>query len=309
MKQLTSIEWIAQFLAAEPPRAKSMVMTVFGDAIVPHGGAVWMGSLIALLAPFGVNERLLRTSVYRLAQEGWLAASRDGRRSVYAIAPDAVRRLARANRRIYLPPPDQWDGLWTMLLPSAGLTPPLRAGLRKELLWQGYAPLAPGVLGHPAGELAVLDELLARVGAAGQVFVCRASEAPQGNGRPLGELVADSWDLSGVVAGYRRFIDSFAPLLALLRTEAELLPDTAFVVRSLTIHAYRRVQLQDPGLPLALLPQSWPGEQACALAQSLYRHTVAGSERHIVEALQREDAHAKAADEAFFERFGGLARD
>lgn len=256
MKQISSTEWIAQFLAAEPPRAKSMVMTVFGDAIVPHGGSVWLGSLIGLVAPFGVNERLLRTSVFRLAQEGWLAASRDGRRSAYAIAPDAVQRLERANRRIYLPPPDQWDGLWTMLLPSTGLAVPLRAALRKELLWQGYALLAPGVLGHPAGDLAVLDEVLARVGAAGQVFVCRAGEAPRGAGRPLGELVAGSWDLSGVVDGYRRFIDSFAPLLALLRTEADLPPETAFVVRSLVIHAYRRVQLQDPGLPLALLPPS-----------------------------------------------------
>jgi phenylacetic acid degradation operon negative regulatory protein len=154
----------------------------------------------------------------------------------------------------------------------------------------------------------VLDEVLARVGAAGQVFVCRAGEAPRGTGRPLGELVAGSWDLSAVVDGYRRFIDSFAPLLALLRTEADLLPDTAFVVRSLVIHAYRRVQLQDPGLPLALLPPSWPGAQAYELARALYRHTAAGAERHILEALRREDAHATAADEAFYARFGGLAR-
>jgi phenylacetic acid degradation operon negative regulatory protein len=36
MKQLTSTEWIAHFLALETlPRSKSLVMTVMGDAIAP----------------------------------------------------------------------------------------------------------------------------------------------------------------------------------------------------------------------------------------------------------------------------------
>ena len=32
--------WIEEFLASDPPRSKSLVMTIFGDAIVPHGGMV-----------------------------------------------------------------------------------------------------------------------------------------------------------------------------------------------------------------------------------------------------------------------------
>jgi phenylacetic acid degradation operon negative regulatory protein len=63
MKQMTSSEWIAHFLASDPPRSKSLVMTIFGDSIAPHGGTIWLGSLIELLAPFGVSARLLRTSV------------------------------------------------------------------------------------------------------------------------------------------------------------------------------------------------------------------------------------------------------
>src|SRR3954470_15040424 len=116
----TSTDWIATFLAAEPPRSKSLVMTVIGDAIAPHGGSAWLGSLIALLAPFGVTDRLLRTSVFRLAQEGWLVAKRDGRRSLYAILPSALPRFERANRRIYAPLAAHWDGSWTMLLGASG---------------------------------------------------------------------------------------------------------------------------------------------------------------------------------------------
>ena len=33
-----------------------------------------LGSLIRLAAPFGLTERLVRTSVARLARDGWLAA-------------------------------------------------------------------------------------------------------------------------------------------------------------------------------------------------------------------------------------------
>ena len=30
------------------PRAKSLIVTAYGDAIGPHGGTVWLGNLIAL---------------------------------------------------------------------------------------------------------------------------------------------------------------------------------------------------------------------------------------------------------------------
>jgi phenylacetic acid degradation operon negative regulatory protein len=307
MKQLTSSEWIAHFLALDPPRSKSLVMTVFGDAIAPHGGKVWLGSMIELLAPFGVSDRLLRTSVFRLVQEGWLVASRDGRRSSYATRPQALPRLERANRRIYAPPGLHWDGRWTLLLaPNGSITTALRGAVRKELEWEGYSMLAPGLLAHPAADLESLGHILARTGAEGKVFVCSAAAVPNVASRPLAELVDDGWDLSAVSASYRQFIDVFAPLLALLQTNDEVAPQAAFLMRTLLIHAYRRVQLHDPMLPIALLPEPWPGSDAYALARAIYRLTYALAEEHITVALRREDQAAPDADAAFYERFGGL---
>ena len=300
-------EWIAQFLRTDPPRSKSLVMTMFGDSIAPHGGSAWLGSLIELLAPFGVNDRLLRTSVFRLVQEGWLMASRDGRRSSYAILTQARPRFERANRRIYAPLERGWDGSWTMLLGGTGaVDAPERTALRKELLWEGFAQVAPGLYAYPGAPLAQLDELLARLDLREKVFVWHASALPALAARPLGELAAEAWDLSEVSLRYSQFLAQFAPLSALLEQGAALGAQEAFMVRSLLIHAYRRVQLHDPMLPVQLLPAQWPGAQAYALARALYRRTQAAAEQFVLEVLRREDTAAPPAEAEFYERFGGL---
>ena len=309
MNSTSSTESIAHLLASDPPRSKSLLMTIFGDAIVPHGGMVWLGSLIDLLAPLGVNDRLLRTSVFRLAQEGWLGARRDGRRSAYAITPEAMQRLARAYRRIYAPLENHWDGSWTLVISSTGnIDAAARGALRKELLWEGYSLIAPGIFGHPASDGQVLEAILARAGVLGKVYVCHATELPGVSVRPLRELVADGWDLSGVAGGYAQFIARFQALPGLLRADADatLAPEQAFVIRTLLIHAYRRVQLHDPQLPVELLPEPWPGAQAYDLARSVYRLVCAGAEQHIMTTLRREDEQAQPADASFYQRFGGL---
>lgn len=307
MTRLTSGEWIDHFLTQDPPRHKSLVMTLCGDAIAPHGGAFWLGSMIELLGPLGVSDRLVRTSVFRLVQEGWLVASREGRRSRYALEPKALPRFERANRRIYSPPGLHWDGRWTFVLaPNGSIDGDLRALLRKELEWEGFAMLATGVMAHPAPDRDTLRELLHRAGAEGKVFACEVDELPGIGSRPLPELVGHAWELTGVVAGYRQFIERFTPLLALLQEESVPAQD-AFAIRTLLIHAYRRVQLHDPMLPLALLPEPWPGSEAYELARRIYRLTYAKAEEHVMAMLRKEDETTPAADDDFHDRFGGLA--
>jgi phenylacetic acid degradation operon negative regulatory protein len=307
MTNLSSDEWIAKTLEADPPRAKSLVMTVFGDAIAPHEGAVWLGSLIELLTPLGVADRLVRTSVFRLVQEGWLVATREGRRSRYALEAQALPRLQRANRRIYARPGMDWDGRWSLLLaPNGSIDGGLRAALRKELQWEGFAMLAPGVLAHPAPDLESVADVMARLGANDQLFACSVTELPGVSARPLAQLVHDGWDLSAVAGAYRQFIEVFAPLPALLRNAGAVEPPQAFAMRTLLIHAYRRLQLHDPMLPLALLPSPWQGSDAYELARAVYRLVFEPAEAHLMTVLRREDPAAPGADEAFYERFGGL---
>ena len=67
--------FLSRLIKSDPPRAKSLCVSLLGDALAPHGGAIWLGDLIELLAPLGINERLLRTSVFRLVAQNWLQSN------------------------------------------------------------------------------------------------------------------------------------------------------------------------------------------------------------------------------------------
>src|SRR5437773_6970290 len=127
--------WIRRALASDPPRARSLIVTVWGDALAPHGGIVWLAGLIRLMTPFGINERLVRTSVFRLVRDGWLAAQSHGRRSRYRLTREGMRRFDQAHHRIYTTANPVWDGEWEVVLapPDAA-----RQKLRDELAWEGF---------------------------------------------------------------------------------------------------------------------------------------------------------------------------
>ena len=115
---------LAHFHRQRPLRGGSLLITILGDSIAPRGGVVTLGSLIRLAAPFGLTERLVRTSVARLAHDGWLSVrARDGRRSEYRLSRQGSARFAEATRRIYGETPQPWDGQWTLLLLPAGQAP------------------------------------------------------------------------------------------------------------------------------------------------------------------------------------------
>ena len=127
---------VRTFRRQRPLRAGSLVITLFGDAIAPRGGAISLASLIKVMATFGLTERLVRTAVGRLAQEGWLVAEREGRLSYYGLTRLGSERFLEATRRIYSAPPARWRGRWTLVLANGGGR--TRQKLRSELEWLGF---------------------------------------------------------------------------------------------------------------------------------------------------------------------------
>ncbi len=300
--------WPETFMAAHPPRSKSVVMTLFGDVILPHGGALWLGSLIRLLAPFGISDRLVRTSVYRLAEEGWLSANRQGRRSMYTLRESASGKFEHAYKRIYKPTYLTWDGQWTqVMLLSHMLAADERAALRKELLWEGFGALSPTSFIHPNPDQSQLNDLLAQLNLRNRLFIGTLKPASTLSSQPFSELIDHCWDLESVAAGYQRFLDWFGPLRETVPNHPDLDPELAFVLRTLLIHEFRRTQLHDPLLPLELLPINWAGKQAYELCRDLYRLLFKKANEHILSVLRVEDEHAQPVEDYFYERFGGLA--
>lgn len=307
MKSRFISRWIADFLRDRQVRANSLIITVYGDSIAPHGGSVWLGSFIDLVKPLGLNDRLVRTSVFRLSRDLWLESEHIGRCSYYGLTATGRRRFEHAYRRIYSQPKNHWEGDWQLVL-SAGseLSPAQRDALRKELLWEGFGLIAPGVLAHPSANLESLMDILQGTGAQDKVVVLRAKNVGELSGRPLRELVRECWNLGSVAQDYKRFLNRFRPVLRALKNARDLDPEQCFVVRTLLMHEFRRTLLRDPQLPEQLLPADWPGGTARQLCRELYVLTQKEAENHLMAVLQTASGRLPEAAPYFYERFGGL---
>ncbi|MDE2050963.1 MAG: phenylacetic acid degradation operon negative regulatory protein PaaX [Gammaproteobacteria bacterium] len=289
---------LRRFQSQRPLRGGSLLITLFGDAIAPRGGAVTLGSLIDLAHPFGLAERLVRTSVGRLAAEGWLAAARHGRRSEYHLTESGRKLFAEATRRIYGVNPSTWSAQWTLavLLPGNG------RNIRRELRWLGFGQLSSGVHAHPACTLEEARGWLATLGCANHCWLFKtATEGLAADRR----LAAEGWNLTEIARRYRRFRDTFAPVEAAVRESDALLPQAAFIVRTLLIHEYRRIHLQDPLLPPALLPAQWVGTEAYELTARLYAAVFASAERFLTETGASITGALPPAGAEVHARFGG----
>lgn len=302
-------EWIERYLQEEAPRSKSLIVSVFGDSVAPYAPGIWLGALIDLLAPLGVNERLVRTSAFRLVDEGWLRARRDGRRSHYSLTASGIRRFDAAYHRIYTPPPEVWNGDWTIvMLPRDGENAPERLELRRELEWEGYGSPIPGVLLHPVADHEALQRTLTALKLDDRAVVLSARSVEGFTAGPPEALVQRCWNLDGIAERYGQFITRFQPLRERLAIPV-ITPQQAFIVQTLLIHSFRRATLHDPRLPVSMLPPEWPGMQAYRLCREIYQRTYRGAQSHLrsVAGIDTEAPSNSKLNMGMHQRFGGLS--
>lgn len=251
--------------------ARSLLMTVLGEYVLPQGRPVWTSALVGALGRFGVEEKSARQALARTAAEGWLVSERSGRRVRWALTAPGRRLLTEGARRIY----DfgggaaDWDGTWLVVLASVPETRrELRHRLRTRLTWAGFGSPEPGVwiTPHPGREaeaLGVLEEL----GLAAGAMSFTAAYGAVGS-EPA--MVARAWDLSEVERRYAEFITEFTALRP---------PDGDAVLHAQTmlVHEWRRFPFLDPGLPPSLLPKSWNGGRAAELFHERHAEWEAGA--------------------------------
>lgn len=258
--------------------AGSLLVTMYGDVIAPRPQAPWLGSLIALSAPFGLSNRLVRTAIFRLAADDWLEATRVGRKSFYGLSDAGLLRVQHAGKRIYAGASPAWDGKWTLVLLRNDTRASMRQPLRRELLWEGFGPVAPGVFAHPSADQGSLAEILAAAGATEHAAVMVAESVASFSRRPLEQLIHQTYRLKEVAQAWQAYVRRFA---SWVKEAPSLSEADAFFVRILLIHEYRRVLLRDPGLPDELLPADWPGREARAGTGALYAALLPASEAYL----------------------------
>src|SRR3978361_1988173 len=247
---------IIEQLKREPSRTGSIVITVFGDAIVPRGGSVWLGTLLAFFKTLDIESGVVRTAMSRLAPAWWVARHKAGRNSFYRLVKKGRQTFDAATRHIYDPQPSDWTGRFELLLIGNGEE---RDASREALKNAGFGSPLPGVWIAPSG-VPVPEE-------AAQAIRLEVS-AEDDSGR---RLLTESWPLDRTADAYLKFIKIFEPLRGWIDRREPLAEIDAFTARILLIHHYRRVVLRDPLLPEALLPADWPGRAARKLCGEIYR--------------------------------------
>ena len=139
---------IIQQLKREPSRTGSIVITVFGDAIVPRGGSVWLGTLLEFFRELDVDASVVRTAMSRLAADGWFERHRIGRNSFYRLVQSGRQTFDIATKHIYGPPASDWTGRFELLLIGNGGD---RDAAREALKNAGFGSPLPGVWVAPSG--------------------------------------------------------------------------------------------------------------------------------------------------------------
>ena len=277
------------------PRAKPLIITVFGDTIAPRGGTIWLGSLIDLMKPLGLSERLVRTGVYRLVREGWLKARQDGRRSFYTITSQGLDTFAEADSRIYASTPLPWNNKWTILQTLPNAPAAARKKMRNQLIWHGFGQLSPTMMIKPGSDTKTVKQVINTLNLNDMsiVFISDLDEKADKQ-----SIISNGWDLQDLSASYARLLDCFHDAHKMATS-----PQDAFIARSLLIHQYRRILLKDPRLPSQLLPSQWNGEKARQLVAQTYHALSGQADQFIVEQFKYDDKNSLDPSASYHLRF------
>ena len=296
---------IGEFRARPTIRAGSLIITIFGDAIAPRGGTVWIGSLIRVLADFGISERLVRTSVFRLTRDQWLEVDQVGRRSYYSLSSDGVDEFEQATARIYGDPRQAWDGEWCLALLTE-LDAEQKETVRKDFSRFGFGAISTNVLAHPKPVIRDVEAALRNSHLDDRVVLMRGATLNRKQDEAMRALVRKRWSLVELDQHYAEFVDQFRPVFRAAQKTANPNPRLAFQIRTLLIQEYRRILLRDPLLPAELLPANWNGTAAYQLCRNLYGRVYSAADDFMSEHFETADGPLPPPAPEFFHRFGGL---
>ncbi len=243
--------------SVSPRSARSLLLTVLGELVLPSKNPVWTSALLHVLAGLEVEEKSARQAIARTASDGWISSERDGRRARWVLAPPGRKLLSEGAQRIYSVGERQtsWNGRWLVVMASVPETQrKLRHKLQTRLAWAGLGNPVGGMWVSPHPERAEeVRRIIADLGLEGSAL---SFVGPYGEIGSERSLVNRAWDLAQVGDHYEQFLAMVA---------AEPTPaagDATLYAQVRLVHEWRRFPFLDPQLPDTLLPSKWIGHRA-----------------------------------------------
>jgi phenylacetic acid degradation operon negative regulatory protein len=274
--------------AAVGTRPQHLLLTLLGDFWYDRTESLPSTALVRLLAEFGVTEQNARAAISRLARKDLLVATRQGRRTAYALSQAAHTTLIEGTHRIFRfgSDPQPWDGRWTMVAFSVPEeTRSLRSTLRTRLRWLGFTALFDGVWAAPGDHSSQANALLAELSLTTATIVVGTACGPA-DGDP-----ARAWDLQDLGDRYTDFLEDFGGLAARVHA-GEVTDAEALVLRTTLIDVWRTFPALDPELPAELLPEQWPAPRARELFTDVYDTLGPQATRRFRELVAADDPRA-----------------
>ncbi|MEM9279702.1 MAG: PaaX family transcriptional regulator C-terminal domain-containing protein [Pseudomonadota bacterium] len=249
-------------------RVWSIIVTVFGDAIVPRGGVISLSSLQDILSRLDIEPNAVRTAMSRLARDGWVKRRKVGRQSFYDLAESGMALFESATARIYAMKSPDWDGRFELVLRTED-DQKSRISVQRRMRQKGYGSPVNGLYIRPLAKNESVEHT------EDALAVMEAGNLVTGS---LSDFIERSWRISDLNSRYENLIDKYSRVLALVQQHGLREPLDCMAVRVLLIHDWRRLVLQDVDLPGELKPQDWVGEDARALVSEIYHLILPGSE-------------------------------
>ena len=273
---------IQDFSKQRPLRAGSFIITLYGDALLSRPSGVWTGHIIDICGQVGINESLVRTAISRLVANNRLEGVKVGRKSFYSLTKSSQQEFQHVVKRLYSGRRE--DGkYWTFVL---NLNISQREELKRQLERLGFGAPNHGLFMKSGDCKVELDYAFGRsmICSGNMVFGANLEEVLSDD--HIKNLLSTAWDLRQIESYYQLFYKKFDPVFQNLNNGGKLSDLNCFILREILVHEYRKIALKDPWLPLAMLPEDWPGLKGFSIFSNLYDLLFAQSENYLAQLLK-----------------------
>ena len=244
------------------------VMVILGDFILPYQNAFWLDEMLTRLSWLDVLERTGRSTLVRMAKDGWFDVEKVGRRNRYTLTQWGESVLRQGDLRIFEQVGHKWDGNWHLLtysLPDDKRA--LRHNLVQQLVWLGFGRVSRGTWLSPYDRRESLQRALKSTETVQYLHFFRGDYL--GN-TEIDALIRKCWEFETVAEKYDRFLARYRPVLAdLNRKDAPLTAEETFTKRFWLSYDFLPLLRVDPNLPKRFLPEDWAGFEARQLYTDL----------------------------------------